>query len=139
MSRLHTSFVLGYHGCDKEIGLKVVQGKLSLIQSKGDYDWIGTGIYFWEADPLRAYEWALQKRQRGHCKEPFVIGAAIDLRNCLDLLARENVELVRRAFDSFKEMQTKGGLQMPVNKKAPKDESDDLVMRPKQLAARALA
>jgi len=90
---------------------------------------MGTGIYFWESDPQRALEWAQQKAKRGACNDPFVIGAAIDLRNCLDLLVRENVELVRFAYESFKEVQGKAGLPLPENKKAPKDDSPDLVLR----------
>ncbi|HSC17973.1 MAG TPA: hypothetical protein VLC74_03570 [Rhizomicrobium sp.] len=90
---------------------------------------MGTGIYFWEGDPLRALEWAQQKANRGACPAPFVIGAVIDLGNCLDLLVRENVELVRFAYESFKAVQQKAGLPMPVNKQAPKDKSPDLVMR----------
>ena len=128
MSRLQTSFVLGFHGCEKEVGLKAISGE-PLKPSSGDYDWIGSGVYFWEGDPLRALEWAQQKQKRDACKEPFVIGAAIDLGHCLDLLVRENVGLVRDAYKSFKEVQETAKLQMPVNKKAPKDDSPDLVMR----------
>lgn len=111
MSRLQTSFVLGYHGCDKAVGLSAIGGQ-ALIPSKGDFDWIGGGIYFWESDPLRALEWAQQKQKRGACNEPFVIGAVLDLRNCLDLLTRENVELVRSAYKSFKQVQETAGLKL---------------------------
>jgi hypothetical protein len=129
VSRLQTSFVLGYHGCDKNVGVDAVMGKVALAPSKGDFDWIGAGIYFWESDPLRALEWAQQKQKRGACDEPFVIGAAIDLGHCLDLLARENVSVVKDAYDSFKQVREKATLPMPVNKTAPKDDSADLVMR----------
>ena len=54
MTRLNTSFVLGYHGCDKTAGLQAVAGKLDLIQSEKAFDWLGPGVYFWEGDPLRA-------------------------------------------------------------------------------------
>ena len=129
MSRLQTSFVLGYHGCDRDIGKKAVSCDVSLIPSKGEFDWIGAGIYFWERDPLRALEWAQQKAKRGACDEPYVIGAVLDLGNCLDLLARENVEVVRSAYNSFKQVQETAGLKMPVNKKAKNDDSPDLVLR----------
>jgi hypothetical protein len=129
VSRLHTSFVLGFHGCDREFGLKAVRGEVALIAGKSKFDWMGTGIYFWESDPHRALEWAQQKAARGACNEPFVIGAAIDLGNCLDLLVRENVELVKMAYESFEEVQRTAGLTLPENKKAPKDDSPDLVMR----------
>lgn len=95
LSRLATSFVLGYHGCDKVIADRVVAGEIDLIQSNRDYDWLGPGIYFWESDPVRAKEFADWKASRGDFVSPVVIGAVIDLRNCLDLVARENVELLK--------------------------------------------
>jgi hypothetical protein len=129
VSRLQTSFVLGYHGCDKAIGFDVVTHKIPMKPSTTGFDWIGTGVYFWEGDPQRAKEWAIEKTARGDYKEPYVIGGAIDLGNCLDLLVRENLELLRFAHDAFKADREKAGLEMPVNKKAKKDGSDDLVMR----------
>lgn len=129
MSRIRPSFVLGYHGCDKDIGLKAVNGEIPLTASDGTYHWMGHGIYFWENDPLRAYEWAKQKAARGACKNPYVIGAIIDLGHCLDLLIRENAPIVREAYESLKEMKTKATLPMPVNMTAPKDNSKDLVLR----------
>ena len=32
------------------------------VKSKGDFDWLGAGIYFWENDPKRARETALPMR-----------------------------------------------------------------------------
>ena len=53
MNRLHTSFVLGYHGCSVEFGERCLLGE-TLVGSDQEYDWLGPGIYFWESDPLRA-------------------------------------------------------------------------------------
>lgn len=129
MARLNTSFVLGYHGCEKSIGLQAIGGEIQLLESKGKSDWLGPGIYFWENDQRRAHEWAEEKKQRGELKDPFVIGAAIDLNNCLDLLVREDMELVRTAYKAFAKQQEMAGLKMPENKTAPKDPSPDLVLR----------
>lgn len=129
MSRLQTSFVLGYHGCEKTLGEQAIAGKVDLLYSKKAFDWLGSGIYFWEGDPRRAMEWANAKVARGDYKEPFVIGAVIDLGNCLDLLVRENLELVKDAANSFAEVQMTSGYVMPVNKSAPRDPSPDLVLR----------
>lgn len=128
MSRLHTSFVLGYHGCEEDIGKEAVDGKLKILKSTRDFDWLGNGAYFWEADPQRAYEWALQKQARGQYTKPYVIGAVIDLGNCLDLTTRAGSDLVKAAFGSLKEMRAKASLTMPQNKPAPNDPSPDLVM-----------
>jgi hypothetical protein len=129
LSKLTTSFVLGYHGCDRTFGEKVLRGKTSLIPSEDPWHWLGRGIYFWEADPLRALEWAQAKHARNECDDPFAIGAVIDLGRCLDLLFRENLELVRDAYNSFVVAQDKSGLRIPVNKKAKNDQSEDNVLR----------
>ena len=87
MSRLNASFVLGYHGCDAEVGRSILAGKKKFNASVQSYNWLGDGIYFWGADPVRAWEWADEKVDRGEIKKQFVIGAVIDLRNCLDLMS----------------------------------------------------
>lgn len=120
MARLHTSFVLGYHGCDRAVGERVLAGDLSLAHSERDYDWLGPGVYFWEADPRRAFEWADERKAKGDYDEPFVIGAAIDLGNCLDLMARDNLELLAGAYASLKELHDEGALEdMPANLHGP--------------------
>lgn len=112
MSRLHTSFVLGYHGCDRSIAEPIITGKDELKPSESVYDWLGEGIYFWEADPERAIEWS---REHGH-KEPFVLGAVIDLGECLDLLARRNIELLNVAYiDLMRRMEESGVEKLPNN------------------------
>src|SRR5688572_27761611 len=90
--RNHSSFVLGFHGCDESVGEQVLatqNGKLS--QSQNLYDWLGGGIYFWEGSPERAASFAEQAMHderitQGKIKSPFVIGAIIDLGVCCNLL-----------------------------------------------------
>lgn len=79
--------VIGFHGCDKSVRDAVINGE-NLKPSQNDYDWLGNGIYFWEADPYRAYEWAVEasKRKDSSVKEPAVLGAVLDLGHCLDLM-----------------------------------------------------
>jgi len=69
LSRLATSFVLGYHGCDQGIADRAVRGEIDISQSDRDFDWLGPGAYFWESDPKRALEWAQWKVQRGDLRE----------------------------------------------------------------------
>jgi len=64
--------------------MRALLGKVDLAPSVGTYHWLGAGIYFWENDPERALWWAEEKASRGEIKEPFVVGAIIDLRNCLE-------------------------------------------------------
>lgn len=129
MSRLATSFVLGYHGCDRSVATKAVLDGSEILQSNRDYDWLGPGAYFWESDPARALEWAKWKASVNHYKDPVVIGAVIDLRNCLDLVAREDIELLREAHASFVKVQTTANLPIPKNG-SPKGAKDkDRILR----------
>ena len=116
MSRLATSFVLGYHGCDDSVARKAVTDGAAILQSDRDYDWLGPGAYFWESDPMRAMEWAEWKASRGDYDTPAVVGAVIDLRNCLDLVTRDDVELLKAAHKSFVKVQKRAGLPVPQNK-----------------------
>lgn len=44
------------------------------------YDWLGNGMYFWEQNLERAWEWAKSGRTnpKVHIAEPTVIGAVIE-------------------------------------------------------------
>lgn len=127
MSRLATSFVLGYHGCDAEIARRIVNGETNLLPSDEHYDWLGPGAYFWEADPQRAIEWAEQAGVRNRITTPAVVGAVIDLGNCLDLVSRENLDLVKTAHRLFVTDQAAAGLTIPQNTSL--DREDDRVLR----------
>lgn len=129
MSRLATSFVLGYHGCDKAVGEKAIAGEINILQSKRDFDWLGPGAYFWESDPRRALEWAQWKADRGDYANPYVVGAVIDLRRCLDLVTREDLELVRSAHKSFVKVRRKSGLAIPVNQSLKGQPNADRILR----------
>lgn len=129
MSRLSTTFVLGYHGCDAETAERAIAGEVDLVESDQSYDWLGPGIYFWESDPQRAFEWALWKVQNGKYRRAAVIGAAIDLGNCLDLTLRENLILLQDAYQSFESHQVKAGLPMPLNRPAPHSPDHDRLLR----------
>jgi hypothetical protein len=115
LSRLATSFVLGYHGCDAITAENAITGRIDLLASDQPHDWLGPGIYFWESDPRRAFEWSSKKARAGRIATPAVIGAIIDLRNCLDLISREDILLLAAAYMSFEARQADAGLEMPVN------------------------
>jgi len=74
------SLILGYHGCDRDIALKIITGQEQQVPSKNDYDWLGNGLYFWEDSFSRAMRWA-QNDRSGKIKTPAVLGAIIDLGN----------------------------------------------------------
>lgn len=72
-----SNLILGFHGCDKSVAEKVIRGEDELIPSTNDYDWLGSGIYFWENNESRAMDFAIEQHERGRIKEPAVIGAVI--------------------------------------------------------------
>jgi hypothetical protein len=97
LHRLTSAFILGYHGCDQGVGERLLAGT-AFAPSNNDYDWLGPGIYFWEANPLRGLEFAEEasKRRTSSIKRPFVIGAVIELGLCLDLTTSSAIEHQRR-------------------------------------------
>ena len=108
-----SSFVLGYRGGDRESGLRILTGADAEAFSHRDYGWLGPGIYFWENDLPKAREWAVGKSKRnGEPITPFVLGAVINLGNCLDLTNSENMELLKMAYEDMRV----AGIDLPQNR-----------------------
>ena len=102
---------------------------MALKPSNEDFDWLGPGIYFWEADPRRALEWARGKMARGAYSSPFVVGAIIDLGNCLDLLQRDNIQLLTGAHDALARINKVAKIGMLRNKDPKKLGQGDRLLR----------
>ncbi len=125
------TFVLGYHGCDKKVGEKILSGKANLNFSENNYDWLGNGIYFWENDPTRAIDYAKSIKdnpERGNIKEPFVIGAVIDLGHCLNLLECNSLQVLKQGYVLLKKALEKSQIPLPENLH-PLHEENDLLLR----------
>ena len=125
-------FVLGFHGCDRRIGELVISGSENLNRSNNEYDWLGSGNYFWESNPSRALEYArLIKEQPERCKkrinDPFVVGAVIGLGYCLNLLEHDNLQILKTGYELVKSAAELSGTPLPENKSA--DGSPDLLLR----------
>jgi hypothetical protein len=118
LHRLTSAFILGYHGCDHRVGERLLTGT-AFKPSKNDYDWLGPGIYFWEANPLRGLEFAEEasKRKTSNISKPFVIGAVIELGLCLDLTTSSALEWVRIAYQSLVDVTRAAALDLPSNSK----------------------
>lgn len=111
------SFILGFHGCDKSTADSVlVSGQTThLNHSEKVYDWLGSGIYFWEGSYTRAMQWALQKQEEGKIQAPAVIGAVIDLRHCLDFFDSGAAQLLKQAYKALKGQSNISGKKLPKN------------------------
>jgi hypothetical protein len=104
--------VLGFHGCEREVGEAIIAGE-EIRLSENAYDWLGRGAYFWENSPGRARRWATEPRHK--LKDPFVLGAVIQMGNCLDLTDTACLEGVRDAYDALEEMSGIVGIPLPAN------------------------
>jgi hypothetical protein len=114
------NFILGYHGCDRTIAEKVFAGKAILTSSHNDYDWLGDGIYFWEYNAQRAFEYgaeiARHPRHTGQkIKAPTVIGAIINLGSCLNLLDSRFIGMVKQAYEDLARASEAEKMILPVN------------------------
>jgi len=111
--RLTAGFILGYHGCDRAVGERLLDGD-AFKPSNNDYDWLGPGIYFWEANPVRGVEFAREQRRK-NIKEAFVVGAVIELGWCLDLSTTGGIQLVATAHDLLVTETRTAGVELPTN------------------------
>ena len=109
-----SNYVIAYHGCDKKTQEYVVNGGV-FKKSINSYDWLGNGIYFWENDEQRALEWAKELKKRGKISNPAVVGAIIDMGNCLDLTQRDSVELLKVGYNLLQLRSDLSGIKIPKN------------------------
>jgi hypothetical protein len=115
VQRAITGFILGYHGCDHDVAEQLIAGK-PFEWSRNNYDWLGSGAYFWENDPVRALQWAeLVKSRTKKIDRPAVVGAVIDLGLCLDLTTQSSLDVISTAHDELIKVIDKAGETKPVN------------------------
>lgn len=113
MYSTESNIVFGFHGCEKSLADKLINNPDEMLHySSNLYDWLGKGMYFWENDPKRALEWA---KKSDKIKNPAVLGAAISLDNCLDFLQSQNIDAIKKLYESYKEI----GKKIPENKNIP--------------------
>ena len=113
-------FVLGYHGCDLSLVRQLLNAETQLKFSRNSYDWLGSGIYFWENAPCRAMDWALECRKnsritKGKVIEPAVIGVILDLGNCLNLTDSHHQDVIREAYRGICDLCAAQSEQLPKN------------------------
>ena len=115
--------ITGFHSCDRDLGLRLLNGSDELRPSDNPWDWLGPGVYFWEQNPYRALAYAVEAAKRdqkfnGKIKTPFVIGAIIELGNCLNLIEPNSINIVKEAHSKLQVVIKESGEKMPVNKGA---------------------
>jgi len=103
--------VVGYHGTTAAVADRLVEGG-AFTQSSKIYEWLGTGVYFWEYAPRQAWWWTKDLRKNA---KPAVVGAMIRLGNCLDLLDPENVRWLKSVYGDMMGTWRQAKAQIPRN------------------------
>jgi hypothetical protein len=119
--------IIGFHGCDQSICDVVISGQTMLKPSRNGYDWLGHGVYFWENNYERAIEFAARPPGKRKNPKPAVLGAVLDLQNCLDLLDKKYLNHVRDSYFDLVTFFKEKGLKMPVNRTG--NDSKDFLIR----------
>ncbi len=111
------SFVYGFHGLDEDIAHEILLQKQNFKSSQNDYDWLGQGVYFWENNIERARQYATETSQRNGStvKSPFVLGAVLDLGNCLDLLDQKHLDFLKSVYELMIEDFNEQSIPIPEN------------------------
>lgn len=110
------NLVLGYHGCDQSVAEGLVAGSKRPDPGSKQHHWLGPGIYFWEESPSRALRWAEDSKKAGRIKQPAVVGAVINMGNCLNLIEAAHVQLVTAAYDVYRQVCEDSAVTMAENK-----------------------
>lgn len=118
------NLVLGFHGCHQNTFRSVVHNSEQLRQSSNSYDWLGNGIYFWEQNYQRAFEWAVNRYGEN---DAAVIGAVIDLGKCLNLTDIAATGILRNGYQILKVRCKITGEPLPKNR--PSYKSTDILLR----------
>lgn len=121
MSEYQSFDVIGFHSCDREVGLRLLNGVEDILPSENDWDWLGPGSYFWEGDPSRSLSYATENAQgkqknKTPAETPFVLVAIIELGNCLNLVESESLEILSEAYAKLQALISQSGEKMPKNK-----------------------
>jgi len=129
MYNVRPGLLIGFHGCDKSRQQRLLVDSRYIPFSMEPYDWLGHGMYFWENNYDRAFQWAKEKEAKGRINEAAVIGAVIDLSNCCDLIESEFIKMLATYHSLMKLEYGLFGKVIPVNKDLGSDHFRDKLMR----------
>ncbi|HYR09013.1 MAG TPA: hypothetical protein VEQ60_14625 [Longimicrobium sp.] len=99
---------IGFHGTSAEAAQRILASGFEI--SRNEYDWLGDGAYFFQDAPVRAMEWARHRFGR----DAAVVGAEIDLADCIDLLDIPWERLVKETHQLYVARFVEAGRPLPV-------------------------
>lgn len=111
--------VLGFHGCEQSIRDQIISGQLMMKASHNKYDWLGSGMYFWQNNHERAMDFAKTSPGKKKIQFPAVLGAVFNLGHCLDLTDKYYIEHVRESYLVLMDTSIKANTPLPKNSPAP--------------------
>ena len=104
---------IGFHGCEKNVGIDLILHPNRIHMSAHDYEWLGHGFYVCENNYDRALDWASNHYPK--FKEPFAIGVVYTLEKCLDLTDKHFIELLSKDYPEFLLDLKRMGTSVPQN------------------------
>jgi hypothetical protein len=129
MYNIRPNLIFGFHGCDESVRDRLLNHPDEIVISKEKYDWLGHGMYFWENNYERAFQWAEEKKARGRINKPSVIGATLFLGYCCDFLDSTYLRLLKTYFALMSASNIESGETSLENKDLPQDRHNDKVLR----------
>lgn len=130
MYKHHPTLILGFHACEREVGIALVNGETGFSASENSFDWLGHGMYFWENSPHRAEVYGAELRDlREKLVDPVVIGAVIHLGYCFDLLESHSLQILQKHYSAMKKTYEAAGIPMPINEVAGTGDNDRLLRK----------
>jgi hypothetical protein len=86
---------IGYHGTSAAAAQRILASGFEI--SRNEYDWLGDGAYFFQDVESRALDWARDR----FGSQAAVVGAEIDLDDCMDLLNVRWHAVIRQAYSDL--------------------------------------
>lgn len=130
--------VLAYHGCDIITRDLLVSGRLNeLTPSDNEYDWLGSGTYFFQDDYLRAAKFAIASSEQPNKRytarpivTPAVVGAVLRVSHWLDMTTQEGHQKYKEGYEALKlAHEAPASPPMPKNTKASKNDEFTIIRK----------
>jgi hypothetical protein len=109
----------GFHGTTGAKAETIVREGFD--QSENDFDWLGSGVYFYQDGPYRAEKWALEWAVKRYGGEAAVVGATIMLERStlMDLIDMLWSERLRTFYKEYRDYCVRFGKPIPEQQAHP--------------------
>jgi hypothetical protein len=121
--------LIGFHGCEASTRDTLLNNPDTIKKSEKPYDWLGHGMYFWENNAERAFQWAKDKAKREEISTPAVLGAVLDLGYCCDFTDTRFISMIKFYHSVLAKRYKEAGEELPKNKDIKNDRYKDKILR----------